>query len=67
MTQTGGGQSLGDAPLPTPPPDILLHGTELHPDDQLRLCRHVLEDVGFQPPEHVWAQQVVELLDLVLL
>lgn len=45
----------------------LLHGAELHPDDQLRLCRHVLEDVSLQPPEHVRAQQVVKLFNLVLL
>lgn len=45
----------------------LLHGAELHPDDQLRLCRHVLEDVSLQPPEHVRAQQVMKLFNLVLL
>lgn len=45
----------------------LLHGAELHPDDELRLGGHVLEDVRLQPPEHVGAQQVVKLLDLVLL
>ena len=46
---------------------LLLHGAELHPDDELRLGGHVLEDVGLQPPQHVGPQHVVELLDLVLL
>lgn len=46
---------------------LLLHGAELHPDNQLCLRRHVLEDVSFQPSEHVGAQQVMKLLDLVLL
>lgn len=46
---------------------VLLHGAQLHPDDQLGLGGHVLEDVGLQPPQHVRPQQVVELLDLVLL
>lgn len=46
---------------------LLLHGAELHSDNQLCLCRHVLEDISFQPSEHVRAEQVVELLDLVLL
>lgn len=27
----------------------------------------MFENVGFQPPKHVWSQHVVELLDLVLL
>lgn len=45
----------------------LLHGAELHPDNELRLRRHVLEDVSLQPPEHVRAQQVMELFNLVLL
>lgn len=49
------------------PFNSLLHGAELHPDNELRLRRHVLEDVSLQPPEHVRAQQVVELLNLVLL
>lgn len=47
--------------------DSLLHGAELHSDDELCLGGHVLEDVGLQPPEHVWTQHVVQLLDLVLL
>lgn len=46
---------------------LLLHGAELHPDNQLCLRRHVLEDISFQPSEHVGAQQVMKLLDLVLL
>ncbi len=46
---------------------LLLHGAELHSDNQLCLCRHVLEDISFQPSEHMRAEQVVELLDLVLL
>lgn len=45
----------------------LLHGAKLHPDNELRLCRHVLEDVSLQPPQHVRTQQVMELLNLVLL
>ena len=44
----------------------LLHGAELHPDDELRLGGHVFEDVRLQPPEHVGSQHVVQLLDLVL-
>lgn len=46
---------------------ILLHGAQLHPDNQLGLGGHVLEDVGLQPPQHVRPQEVVKLLDLVLL
>lgn len=46
---------------------LLLHGAQLHPDDQLRLGGHVLEDVSLQPPQHVRPQEVVKLLDLVLL
>ena len=45
---------------------LLLHGAELHTDDELRFGRHVLEDVSLQPPQHVRPQQVMELLDLVL-
>ena len=47
-------------------PPLLLHGAELHPDDELCLGGHVFEHVGLQPPQHVGAQHVVELLDLVL-
>ena len=54
-------------PFCSEPGCLLLHGAELHSDNQLCLCRHVLEHVSFQPPEHVGAEQVVELLDLVLL
>lgn len=46
---------------------LLLHGAQLHSDDELGLGGHVLEHVGLQPPQHVRPQQVVELLDLVLL
>lgn len=46
---------------------LLLHGTELHSNNQFCLRRHVLEDISFQPSEHVRAKQVMELLDLVLL
>lgn len=46
---------------------VLLHGAQLHPYNQLRLCGHVLEDIGLQPSQHVRSQQVVELLDLVFL
>lgn len=45
---------------------ILLHGTQLHSDNQLSLGRHVLEDVGLQSPQHVRPQKVMELLNLVL-
>lgn len=45
---------------------ILLHGTQLHSDNQLSLGGHVLEDVGLQSPQHVRPQKVVELLNLVL-
>lgn len=45
---------------------LLLHGAKLHSDNQLCLCRHILEDISFQPPEHVRSQQVVELFDLIL-
>lgn len=48
------------------PKCLLLHGTELHSDNELCLRRHVLEDVSFQPPEHVRSKEVMELLDLVL-
>jgi len=48
-------------------PHLLLHGAELHADDELRLGGHVLEDVGLEPAQHVGPQHVVELLDLVLL
>lgn len=48
-----------------PPPDSLLHGAELHSDDELGLGGHVFEDVGLQSPEHVWTQHVVQLLDLI--
>lgn len=53
--------------FPPIPYYLLLHGAELHPHNQLCLRRHVLEDVGFQPSEHVGAQQVMKFLDLVLL
>lgn len=50
------------------PPSIflLLHGTQLHSDNQLGLGGHVLEDVGLQSPQHVRTQKVMELLNLVL-
>lgn len=44
----------------------LLHGAELHSDDQLSFGWHVLKHVSFESPEHVWAEQVVQFLDLVL-
>lgn len=53
-------------PLKPAPCVVLLHGTQLHSDDQLGLGGHVLEDVGLQPPQHVRPQKVVELLNLVL-
>lgn len=59
--------SLFAGSTPLPPPHSLLHGAELHSHDELRLGGHVFEDVGLQPPEHVRAQHVVQLLDLVLL
>ena len=46
---------------------VLLHRAQLHPDNQLRLGGHVLEDVSLQPPQHVRPQEVMKLLDLVLL
>lgn len=52
---------------PLCPSHSLLHGAELHSDDELSLGGHVLKDVGFQPPQHVRTQHVVELLDLILL
>lgn len=45
---------------------LLLHGTQLHSDNQLGLGGHVLEDVGLQSPQHVRPQKVMELLNLVL-
>lgn len=45
----------------------LLHLAQLHPDNQLRLGRHVLKHIGLQPPEHVRSQKVMKFLDLVLL
>ena len=44
----------------------LLHGAELHSDDELSLGGHVLEHVCLQSPQHVGSQHVMELLDLVL-
>lgn len=44
----------------------LLHRAELHSDNQFCLCRHVLEHVGFQSPQHVRTKEIMELLDLVL-
>lgn len=45
---------------------LLLHGAQLHSDDQLGLGGHVFEDVGLQSSQHVRPQQIVELFDLVL-
>ena len=45
----------------------LLHLAQLHADNQLSLCRHVLEHISLEPPQHVRPQQVVQLLDLVFL
>lgn len=45
----------------------LLHLTQLHSDNQLCLRRHVLEHVSFEPPKHVWPQQVMQLFYLVFL
>lgn len=58
---------LPDVSIRLLPRDSLLHGAELHSDYELRFGGHVLEDVGLQPPEHVRAQHVMQLLDLILL
>ena len=44
----------------------LLHGAELHSDNEFSLGGHVFEDISLQSPQHVGSQHVVELLDLVL-
>lgn len=44
----------------------LLHGAELNSYDQLSFGRHVLKHVGFESPQHVWSEQVVQFLNLVL-
>lgn len=51
----------------SPLTDSLLHGAELYSDNELSLRGHVFEHISLQPPEHVWAQHVMQLLDLVLL
>ena len=48
-------------------PHSLLHGAQLHTHDQLCLGRHVLEHVSLEPPQHVRAQHVMQLFNLVLL
>lgn len=49
------------------PPHSLLHGAQLHTHYQLCLGRHVLEHISLKPPQHVRAQHVVQLFNLVLL
>lgn len=46
--------------------DLLLHGAELHSDNQFSFGRHVLKHISFESPEHVWAEHVVQFLNLVL-
>lgn len=50
-----------------PSSHLLLHCAKLHSDNKFGLGGHVLEHIGFQPPEHVRAKHVMQLLDLVLL
>ena len=46
---------------------LLLHLSQVCPDDELRLCRNVLQDVALHSAKHVRAEQLVELVDLLFL
>lgn len=43
----------------------LLHGAQLHANDELCFGWHVLKDICLEPPQHVWPQQVMKFLNLV--
>lgn len=45
---------------------VLLHWAQLNSNNELSLGGHVFENISLQPPEHVWSQHVMQLLDLVL-
>ena len=47
------------------PPHSLLHGAQLHANDELCFGWHVLKDICLEPPQHVWPQQVMKFLNLV--
>lgn len=54
------------APRPGNPPCVsLLHGTQLHANDELCLGRHVLKDISLEPPKHMWPQQIMQFFNLV--
>lgn len=48
------------------PSHSLLHRAQLHAHNQLCLGWHILEDVSFEPPQHMRPQHVVEFFNLVL-
>jgi len=45
---------------------ILLHGTQLHADDELALGWNVLKDVGFETAQQMTTKQLMKSLDLLL-
>lgn len=53
--------------VPSSSSHSLLHGAQLHSDNEFSLRWHVLENISFETPQHVWAQHVMQLLDLIFL
>lgn len=47
--------------------NLLLHGAELHPDDELALAGHALEHVSLETTQEMGAQHVVQFTHLVVL
>lgn len=59
-----------DKKSPTPSPGnpsyiSLLHGTQLHSNNELCLSWHVLKDISLEPPQHMWPQQIMQFFNLV--
>lgn len=56
------------SPTPSPgslPCISLLHGAQLHSNNELCLGWHVLKDISLEPPQHMWPQQIMQFLNLV--